>query len=81
MSHTAAMLEAAPSATRYDLGALSRCVEGEPSAGPSATGTESRQESYSRRAPTQVESYQPLRLEIFTTSPVCGEWMNDPPPT
>ena len=35
---------------------------------------------YRRRAPTQVDEYQPLMLEIFTTSPVCGEWMNEPPP-
>ncbi len=27
-------------------------------------------------APTQVDEYQPEMLEIFTTSPVCGEWMN-----
>ena len=34
-----------------------------------------------RRAPTQDDAYQPsLRLEIFTTSPVCGAWMNWPPP-
>ena len=36
---------------------------------------------YSRRAPTYVDEYQPDMLEIFTTSPVCGAWMNDPPPT
>jgi hypothetical protein len=35
---------------------------------------------YRRRAPTQVDEYQPLMLEILTTSPVCGEWMNWPPP-
>ena len=33
------------------------------------------------RAPTYVEAYQDSeRLEIFTTSPVCGAWMNCPPP-
>jgi hypothetical protein len=37
---------------------------------------------YRRRAPTQREAYQESwMLEIFTTSPVCGEWMNRPPPT
>src|SRR5215211_2686793 len=35
-----------------------------------------------RRAPTQRDAYQESsRLEILTTSPVCGEWMNWPPPT
>ena len=34
-----------------------------------------------RRAPSYVAAYQDsLRLEIFTTSPVCGAWMNWPPP-
>ena len=28
-----------------------------------------------------VEAYQPVMLEIFTTSPVCGAWMKLPPPT
>jgi hypothetical protein len=33
------------------------------------------------RAPTQRESYQESpRLEIFTTSPELGAWMNLPPP-
>ena len=36
---------------------------------------------YSLRAPTNVDAYQPVMLEILTTSPVCGEWMNEPPPT
>jgi len=36
--------------------------------------------AYSLRAPTQVDEYQPLMLEILTTSPVCGEWMKLPPP-
>jgi hypothetical protein len=31
-------------------------------------------------APTQVDEYQPERLEIFTTSPVCGAWMKLFPP-
>jgi hypothetical protein len=39
-----------------------------------------RSPRYRRRAPTQVDEYQPLMLEIFTTSPVCGEWMKLPPP-
>ncbi|GAB3982689.1 hypothetical protein GCM10029978_087080 [Actinoallomurus acanthiterrae] len=35
----------------------------------------------SRPPPTQVEEYQAsLRLEIFTTSPVCGAWRNLPLP-
>ncbi len=34
-----------------------------------------------RRAPTYVAAYQESdRLEILTTSPVWGEWMNFPPP-
>jgi hypothetical protein len=36
--------------------------------------------SYKRRAPTYVSAYQPVMVEIFTTSPVCGEWMNWLPP-
>jgi hypothetical protein len=36
---------------------------------------------YNRRAPTNFALYQELpRLEILTTSPVWGEWMNWPPP-
>ena len=37
-------------------------------------------ERYRRRAPYQVSSYHPVMEEIFTTSPVCGEWMNWLPP-
>jgi hypothetical protein len=33
-----------------------------------------------RRAPTYVSAYQPDIELIFTTSPVCGAWMNCPPP-
>jgi hypothetical protein len=34
-----------------------------------------------RLAPTYVDAYQESpRLEILTTSPECGEWMNWPPP-
>jgi hypothetical protein len=29
-----------------------------------------------RRAPTYVCAYQPVIDETFTTSPVCGAWMN-----
>ena len=36
---------------------------------------------YSRRAPTYIAEYhESERLEIFTTSPVCGAWTNCPPP-
>src|ERR671930_2685631 len=34
-----------------------------------------------RRAPTYVEAYQPVMLEILTTTPVCGAWMKLAPPT
>jgi hypothetical protein len=35
----------------------------------------------SRRAPTQRDAYQESqRLEILTTSPVCGAWTKRPPP-
>ena len=34
-----------------------------------------------RRAPSYVAAYQPsARLSMRTTSPVCGAWMNSPPP-
>jgi len=33
-----------------------------------------------RRAPVYRSAYQPVMLEIFTTSPVCGAWMNWLPP-
>jgi hypothetical protein len=39
-----------------------------------------RELPYRRRPPTKVDEYQPLIDEILTTSPVCGEWMNCPPP-
>ena len=36
---------------------------------------------YKRRAPNQVAAYQESdRLEILTTSPVCGAWTNWSPP-
>src|SRR5262249_15412583 len=35
--------------------------------------------AYGLTAPTNRRAYS-LRLEIFTTSPVCGAWMKRPPP-
>ena len=45
-----------------------------------AVGRRPRNRLKIRRAPNVAGEYQPDNAEIFTTSPVCGAWMNWPPP-